>query len=37
MWDNRTSIHARRDFPADQVRLMWRTTLADTVAPYCAA
>ncbi len=37
MWDNRTSIHARRDFPADQVRLMWRTTLADTVAPYWAA
>ena len=34
MWDNRTSTHARRDFPADQVRLMWRTTLADTVAPY---
>ncbi|MCC2098302.1 MAG: TauD/TfdA family dioxygenase, partial [Hyphomicrobiales bacterium] len=27
MWDNRSSIHARRDFPADQVRLMWRTTL----------
>ncbi len=37
MWDNRTSVHARRDFPADQVRLMWRTTLADTVAPYWAA
>lgn len=37
MWDNRTSIHARRDFPADQVRLMWRTTLADTTAPYYAA
>ena len=34
MWDNRTSIHARRDFPADEVRLMWCTTLADTVAPY---
>ena len=27
MWDNRSSIHARRDFPADQIRLMWRTTL----------
>lgn len=27
LWDNRSSIHARRDFPADQVRLMWRTTL----------
>lgn len=37
MWDNRTSIHARRDFPADQVRLMWRTTLSDTMAPYWAA
>jgi len=37
MWDNRTSIHARRDFPADQVRLMWRTTLSDTVAPYWQA
>ncbi len=37
MWDNRTSVHARRDFPADQVRLMWRTTLADTVRPYDAA
>jgi taurine dioxygenase len=37
MWDNRTSVHARRDFPADQTRLMWRTTLADTVAPYWAA
>ena len=34
MWDNRTSVHARRDFPADQVRLMWRTTLADPVRPY---
>lgn len=27
MWDNRSSIHARKDFPADQIRLMWRTTL----------
>jgi taurine dioxygenase len=27
LWDNRSSIHARRDFPADQIRLMWRTTL----------
>ncbi|MGE0630361.1 MAG: TauD/TfdA dioxygenase family protein [Hyphomicrobiaceae bacterium] len=34
MWDNRTSVHARRDFPAEQTRLMWRTTLSDTVAPY---
>jgi taurine dioxygenase len=34
MWDNRSSVHARRDFPADQVRLMWRTTLAGDVKPY---
>lgn len=34
MWDNRSSIHARRDFPADQVRLMWRTTLAGDIRPY---
>lgn len=33
MWDNRSSIHARRDFPGDQVRLMWRTTIAGDVRP----
>jgi taurine dioxygenase len=33
MWDNRSSIHARKDFPADQVRLMWRTTLMGDVRP----
>lgn len=33
MWDNRSSIHARRDFPADQRRLMWRTTIAGDVRP----
>jgi taurine dioxygenase len=33
MWDNRSSIHARRDFPADQIRLMWRTTIAGDVRP----
>jgi len=33
MWDNRSSIHARKDFPADQTRLMWRTTLAGDVRP----
>lgn len=33
MWDNRSSIHSRKDFPADEVRLMWRTTLAGDVAP----
>lgn len=34
MWDNRSSIHARKDFPDNQVRLMWRTTLAGSVKPY---
>ena len=34
MWDNRSSIHARRNFPAEETRLMWRTTLAGNVAPY---
>ena len=34
MWDNRTSTHARRDFPATETRLMWRTTLAGSVRPY---
>ncbi|MFM1813405.1 MAG: hypothetical protein RLZ98_100 [Pseudomonadota bacterium] len=33
MWDNRTSIHARKDFPADQTRLMWRTTIAGSGKP----
>ncbi len=33
MWDNRSSIHARKDFPADQTRLMWRTTLSGDVRP----
>lgn len=33
MWDNRSSIHARKDFPADQIRLMWRTTLTGDVRP----
>ncbi|HSG94542.1 MAG TPA: TauD/TfdA family dioxygenase, partial [Afifellaceae bacterium] len=33
MWDNRSSIHARRDFPADQIRMMWRTTLAGDTPP----
>ena len=27
MWDNRCSMHARTDFPDDERRLMWRTTL----------
>ena len=33
MWDNISSIHARRDFPGDQIRLMWRTTLAGDARP----
>jgi len=33
MWDNRSSIHARKDFPADQIRLMWRTTLMGDARP----
>jgi len=36
MWDNRSSIHARKDFPADQVRLMWRTTLLGDHIPAAA-
>jgi alpha-ketoglutarate-dependent taurine dioxygenase len=34
LWDNRCSSHARKDFPADQRRLMLRTTVAGTVKPY---
>lgn len=33
IWDNRSSIHSRRDFPADQMRIMWRTTLAGDTRP----
>ena len=33
LWDNRCSMHARRDFPADERRLMWRTTLASDDRP----
>ncbi len=33
MWDNRSSIHARKDFPADQIRLMWRTVIKGTQRP----
>lgn len=33
MWDNRSSIHARKDFPADEIRLMWRTTLKGIASP----
>jgi taurine dioxygenase len=34
VWDNRCSMHARDDFPADQRRLMLRTTVKGTVRPY---
>ena len=34
VWDNRCSTHARDDFPSDQRRLMWRTTVKGTVRPY---
>ncbi len=33
LWDNRCSTHARTDFPADQRRLMLRTTVAGTAIP----
>jgi taurine dioxygenase len=33
MWDNRSSIHARKDFPPDEIRLMWRTTLKGIASP----
>lgn len=36
MWDNRSSIHARKDFPGDQIRLMWRTTLQGKSKPQYA-
>ncbi len=34
IWDNRCSTHAREDFPADQRRLMLRTTVKAGVRPY---
>jgi taurine dioxygenase len=33
IWDNRCSMHAREDFPADQRRLMLRTTVKGTRPP----
>lgn len=33
IWDNRNSMHARTDFPADQRRLMWRTQVSGTQRP----
>lgn len=34
VWDNRCSSHARADFPADQRRLLLRTTVKGTCRPY---
>ena len=34
VWDNRCSSHARDDFPSDQRRLLFRTTVKGTVRPY---
>jgi taurine dioxygenase len=34
VWDNRCSMHARTDFPADQRRLMLRTTVKGGRNPY---
>ena len=34
VWDNRCSMHARDDFPADQRRLMLRTTVKGSKRPY---
>ena len=28
LWDNRCSMHARRDFPSNERRLLWRTTVS---------
>jgi taurine dioxygenase len=33
LWDNRCSTHARNDFPANERRLMLRTTIAGTARP----
>jgi len=34
VWDNRCSMHARDDFPSDQRRLMFRTTVKGSQRPY---
>jgi taurine dioxygenase len=34
LWDNRSSSHARTDFPSNERRLMLRTTVKGTVRPY---
>jgi taurine dioxygenase len=33
-WDNRNSMHARKDFPADQRRMMWRTQILGMQKPH---
>src|SRR5581483_8951954 len=33
LWDNRSSMHARKDFPSDQRRVMWRTQILGTHKP----
>ena len=33
IWDNRCITHARTDFPANERRLLHRTTLVGTVSP----
>ncbi len=34
LWDNRCSMHARRDFPDNERRLMWRTTVSGEAPPF---
>ncbi len=34
VWDNRCSMHARTDFPSDQRRLLYRTTVMGQERPY---
>ena len=33
LWDNRCSMHARRDFPSAERRLLWRTTVSSEDRP----
>ena len=33
LWDNRCSMHARRDFPSTERRLLWRTTVSSEDRP----
>ncbi len=33
LWDNRCSMHARRDFPSAERRLLWRTTVKSDERP----